>query len=77
VPASHYPPLPGFVRNCTQADVADQRNQWSWAKEPWPQALRDHADLREELEAEIHDHCGIRREFVFSHADRDPAGLSC
>jgi hypothetical protein len=28
-----------------------------------------------ELEAEVRDHCGIRREFVFSHADGDPAEL--
>lgn len=75
MPASRYPPLPAFVRRCTQADVANQRIPWSWAKEPWPQAFRDHAQLAAELEAEVRDHCGIRREFVFSHADGDPGGL--
>ena len=72
MPASRYPPLPAFVRRCTQADVADQRIPWSWAKEPWPQAFRDHAQLGAELEAEARDHGGIRRELVFSHADGDP-----
>ena len=75
MPASHYPPLPAFVRSCTQADVANQRIQWSWAKGPWPEAFRDHADLRAELAAEVRNHCGIRREFVFGHADGDPAKL--
>lgn len=75
VPGSHYPPLPAFVRGCTQADIADQRIKWSWAKEPWPEAFRDHADLRAELEGEVRDHGGIRREFVFDHADGDPAEL--
>lgn len=75
VPASGYPPLPAFVRRCSPADVASQRIQWSPGKEPWPQALRDHADLSAELEAEIHAYCGIRREFVFEHADGDPARL--
>lgn len=69
-----YPPLPAFVRNCTQADVAGQRIEWS-AKEPWPHAFRNYAHLRAELEAEVRDHCGIRREFVFSHADDGPAEL--
>ena len=75
MPASHYPPLPAFARSYTQADIADQRIQWSWAKEPWPQAFRDHADLAAKLEAEVRDHCGIRREFVFDHAAGDPAEL--
>jgi hypothetical protein len=75
VPGSNYPPLPAFVRSCTQADVANQRIRWSWAKEPWPEAFRDHADLRAKLEGEVRDHRGIRREFVFDHADRDPAEL--
>jgi hypothetical protein len=75
VPASHYPPLPEFVRSYSQADVAAQRIQWSREKEPWPQAFRDHADLCAELEAEIRVHGGIRREFVFGHVNSDPAEL--
>ena len=70
-----YPPLPAFVRSCTEADVANQKIKWSSSKEPWPEAFRHHADLRDELENEIHQHGGIRREFVFSHADGDPVRL--
>lgn len=75
MPPNDFPPLPAFVRNYTHADVAAQRIQWSWAKEPWPLAFRDHDDLRKRLEAEIYDNHGISREFVFSHADGDPAEL--
>lgn len=73
--ASYYPPLPAFVRSYTRADVAGQRIQWPWAKEPWPEAFRDHADVAEKLRAAIRDHGGISREFVFGHADGDPAEL--
>jgi hypothetical protein len=75
VSVSGYPPLPAFVRCYSQADVAGQRIQWSRGKQPWPQAFREHADLCAELEAEIRAHCGIRREFVFSHADDSPGRL--
>jgi Putative 8-oxoguanine DNA glycosylase OGG-like protein len=70
-----YPPLPAFVRTYTQADVAGQRIKWSSSKDPWPEAFRHHADLRNKLEDEICEHGGIRREFVFSHADGDPVRL--
>jgi hypothetical protein len=70
-----YPPLPAFVRSCTQADVANQRIKWTGSKEPWPEAFRDHTDLLAELEQEIHEHGGLSREFVFSHADGDPVRL--
>ena len=70
-----YPPLPAFVRSCTQTDVANQRIKWSGDKEPWPEAFRHHADLRVELEQEIREHGGLSREFVFSHTDGDPVRL--
>jgi hypothetical protein len=70
-----YPPLPAFVRSCTEADVANQRIKWSSSKEPWPEAFRHHEELRDELEREVREHDGIRREFVFSHADGDPIRL--
>jgi hypothetical protein len=70
-----YPPLPAFVRSCTEADVANQRIKWSSSKKPWPEAFRHHADLRGKLEDEIGKYGGIRREFVFSHADGDPVRL--
>jgi hypothetical protein len=75
VSASHFPSLPVFVRDYAQADVADQRVRWSRAKEPWPQAFHDHPHLGAELEAEVRDHSGIRREFVFAHAGCGPAEL--
>jgi hypothetical protein len=75
VPGGDYPPLPAFVRSCTQTDVAGQKIKWFSAKEPWPEAFRDHADLRVKIENEIRDHGGIRRQFVFGHADGDPTDL--
>jgi hypothetical protein len=75
VPGNVYPPLPEFVRSCTQASVTGQKIRWSCAKDPWPQAFRGHADLCGELEGEVRDHGGIRREFVFDHANGDPARL--
>ena len=75
VPDSSYPSLPAFIRTYTQADVAAQKIPWSGTKEPWPEAFRGHADLREKLAAEVHEYEGIRREFVFEYADRDPVEL--
>lgn len=37
--------------------------------------VRDHADLRTELEREVRDHGGIGRKFMFGHADGYPAEL--
>jgi hypothetical protein len=69
-----YPPVPNFVRACGQADLDDQEVKWSW-KDPWPEAFGNHPDLRDELEGEVSQYGRIRREFVFSHADSDPAEL--
>lgn len=71
----NYPPLPDFVRRYTTDDVAAHRVRWSADREPWQEAFREHAVLREKLEDEIRAHCGIRREFIFGHADGDPAEL--
>ena len=70
-----FPPLPGFVRSYTQADVAGQRIRWSWSQDPWPEVFRHHPELAEKLEAEVRDQGGISREFVFGHAEGDPAEL--
>lgn len=72
---SSYPPLPAFVRTYAQADVAAQKIPWSETKEPWPEAFRDQATHREQLAAEVREHGGIRRAFVFNHADGDPVEL--
>jgi hypothetical protein len=74
VSGSDYPPVPGFVRSCTQADVAGQVVEWSW-KDPWPEAFGNHGGLRDDLDGEVRDHGGIRREFVFGHVDGDPVEL--
>jgi|GEM_PF-3414668 hypothetical protein len=75
MPDSSYPPLPAFVRKYTEADVAAQKIPWSGTKEPWPEVFRDHPLLREKLAAEVREHGGIRREFVFEYADHDPVDL--
>ena len=70
-----HPMLPGFVRQCRPGDLADQKVQWSDERAPWPEAPKDHPDLREALKAEVDEHGGIRREFVFTYADGDPMEL--
>ena len=69
------PPMPDFVRACHSSDVAGQRIDWSPDKDPWPDALRGHHELRDALVSEVRDHDGIRREFVFGCADRKPVDL--
>ena len=63
------PQLPDFVRVCDRADVASQVIEWSALRGPWPEALQPYPALRADLEREVVDHNGIRREFVFDRAD--------
>jgi hypothetical protein len=69
------PLLPGFVRSWHPADVAKQAVKWSALRQPWTDALRNHANLRADLEREVREHDGIRREFVFARADGNPVEL--
>jgi len=69
------PPIPAFIRRCTQADLITQNVIWSSATGPWPEVFRDHSDLRGALEAEIRAHGHVRRECVFGYADGDPLEL--
>jgi hypothetical protein len=75
MPRIEPPPLPDFVRSCHPAEVANQAIKWSPLRQPWPDALRNHARLRADLEREVAEHDGIRREFVFGQADCDPIEL--
>jgi hypothetical protein len=69
------PQLPDFVRGCDRADVASQVIEWSALRGPWPEALQPYPALRADLEREVVDHNGIRREFVFDRADGRPVEL--
>lgn len=55
--------------------MANQAIKWSPLRQPWPDALRNHARLRADLEREVAEHDGIRREFVFGQAECDPIEL--
>jgi hypothetical protein len=70
----NHPPLPEFVRRYSQREVATQKIPWR-AEDLWPKAFEDHESLLAALLAEVRDHCGIRREFVFAHADDTPVAL--
>jgi Putative 8-oxoguanine DNA glycosylase OGG-like protein len=67
-------PLPTFMRRYSQRDVANQRIRWQ-ATDLWVMAFADHRSLLADLKAEVHEHGGIRREFVFAHADDDAVAL--
>jgi len=69
------PPIPAFTRRCTRSDLTTQKVLWSSARRPWPEAFRDHPELRDALEEEVRAHGRVRRQFVFSYADRDPVEL--
>lgn len=69
------PPIPAFIRRCTQADLATQKVKWSSLRRPWPEAFRDHPELRDALVEEVRAHGRVRRQFVFGCADRDPVEL--
>lgn len=69
------PPIPAFIRRCTRADLTAQKVMWSSARMPWPEAFRDHPELRDALEEEVGAHGRVRREFVFGYADRGPVEL--
>jgi hypothetical protein len=60
--------MPSFVRSYGPDDVAAQNVYWS-ASQFWRKALRDHACLLRELEAEVGQHGRLRREFVSGFAD--------
>jgi hypothetical protein len=66
--------VPRFIRNYSSEDVAGQPAYWS-ATRLWREALRDHADLLSQLEAEVRQQGRLRREFVFGFAEREPVEL--
>lgn len=72
--SGNLPQLPAFVRGYGKRDVIEQRIYWQ-ATALWLRAFADHTRLLEDLQAEVRDHEGIRREFVFAHADGDPVAL--
>lgn len=69
-----FPPLPAFVRRYSQRDVAQQTIPWE-ATDLWSTAFAGHASLLADLQTEVRDRGGIRREFVFAHATDHPVAL--
>jgi len=65
---AQYPPAPGFVHACHQADVDSQHVRWRLTPF-WRRVLRDHPALLADLEAEVRVHETIRRSFVKDRED--------
>lgn len=63
--------MPEFIRLCHPSDVSGQKIPWGRDHGPWPDALSGRSAVLAALEQEVREHGGIRREFVFSQADRE------